>query len=216
MSRGPENRVERIVADLLRGRRLKLRGGDAEEKEAITAAARLAGTRQGPQRMRPEFRRRLQRELEAAQPDGWLTRRAALVAGLGLAAGAAGGALLGRATEPQPKTAAAEPIEPLNAVWIDVGSVDDLVEGQGKRVAAGGVGAFVFRRGAEVTAVSSVCSHLPCELWWEEKEAHLLCPCHPAKFAADGQALGAYGLPALNPVHVRVTSAGRVEVMGTE
>ena len=41
MNGKPENRIERIVTDLLRGRRLKLRGGDAEEKEAITAAARL-------------------------------------------------------------------------------------------------------------------------------------------------------------------------------
>src|SRR5207244_12253591 len=51
MSRKPENRVDKIIADLLRGRRLKLRGGDAEEKATITAAARLAGARQGPQRM---------------------------------------------------------------------------------------------------------------------------------------------------------------------
>ncbi|HKW59972.1 MAG TPA: hypothetical protein VJR46_09505, partial [Candidatus Dormibacteraeota bacterium] len=76
--KGPENRVEKIVSDVLRGRRLKLRGGDAEEKEAVTAAARLAGTRHGPQRMRPEFRRRLERELQAAPADGWITRRAAL------------------------------------------------------------------------------------------------------------------------------------------
>ena len=38
----PENRVDKIVSDLLRGRRLRLRGGDAEEKAAITAAARRA------------------------------------------------------------------------------------------------------------------------------------------------------------------------------
>ena len=30
----PENRVDRIVSDLLHGRRLRLRGGDAEEKAA--------------------------------------------------------------------------------------------------------------------------------------------------------------------------------------
>jgi hypothetical protein len=45
MNGKPEDRVDKIVSDLLRGRRLKLRGGDAEEKEAITTAARLAGTR---------------------------------------------------------------------------------------------------------------------------------------------------------------------------
>jgi nitrite reductase/ring-hydroxylating ferredoxin subunit len=211
----PENRIERIVADLLRGKRLKLRGGDAEEKEAITTAARLAGTRQGPQRMRPEFRHRLQRQLEATPAEGWMTRRAALVAGIGLAAGAAGGTLLGRATgSPAPK-ASAEPIEPLHAVWTDVGSMDDLVEGQGKRVTAGGVSAFVFRRGEQVTAVSAVCSHLPCDLVWDGAGAHLACPCHPARFTADGQPLGSYGLTALHSVHVRVTAAGRVEVLGT-
>src|SRR5436190_13745731 len=94
-----ENRVEKIVADLLRGRRLKLRGGDAEEKAAITTAARLAGARQGPQRMRPEFRKRLAAQLDAAPSDGWIPRRPALVAGLGLAAGAAGGGILSRALE---------------------------------------------------------------------------------------------------------------------
>ena len=54
----PENRVDKIVSDLLRGRRLKLRGGDAEEKAAITAAARLVAARQGTQRMNPAFRAR--------------------------------------------------------------------------------------------------------------------------------------------------------------
>src|SRR4051812_30740637 len=98
MNGKPENRIEKIVADLLRGRRLKLRGGDAEEKEAIIAAARLAGARQGPQRMHPAFRKRLAEQLDTSTArDGWVTRRSALVAGLGLAAGAAGGGVLRRA-----------------------------------------------------------------------------------------------------------------------
>ena len=84
----PENRVDKIVTDLLRGRRLKLRGGDADEKAAITAAARLVAARQGPQRMNPAFRKRLEQALESAPTESWLTRRAALVAGFGLAAGA--------------------------------------------------------------------------------------------------------------------------------
>ena len=40
-----ENRIDKIVSGLLRGRRLKLRAGDAEEKAAITVAARLAAAR---------------------------------------------------------------------------------------------------------------------------------------------------------------------------
>jgi nitrite reductase/ring-hydroxylating ferredoxin subunit len=215
MNRKPENRLERIVSDLLRNRRLKLRGGDAEEKAAITAAARLAGARQGPQRMHPAFRKRLQQTLDQTPREGWITRRAALVAGLGLAAGTAGGALLGRATEPV-VAARGGPIDPVQGRWIDVAAMSELEEGQGKLVTAGGVRAFVFRKGDTASAVSSICSHLPCELWWNGGKSHLACPCHPVSFQPDGRPSVGYDLPHLNTVHVRVTAAGRIEVLGTE
>jgi nitrite reductase/ring-hydroxylating ferredoxin subunit len=215
----PENRVDKIISDLLRGRRLKLRGGDAEEKAAITTAARLIAARQGPQRMNPAFRKRLEKELESAPAGHWLTRRAALVAGLGVAAGAVSGGILGRAMEPATLTArrpGGEPVNPIPGRWVDVAALGDLVEGQGKRVTAGSVGAFLFRRGDTVTAVSSICSHLPCELWWNHSSSVLDCPCHPASFTPDGKSTDVtYPLPALNVVHVRVTDAGRVEVLGT-
>jgi len=211
-----ENRIDRIVSDLLKGRRLKLRGGDAEEKAAITAAARLAAARQGPQRMHPAFRKRLARTLDRSTDEGWVTRRTALVAGLGLAAGVASGGLAGRALVPKTVRAGGETINPVNGRWIDVAAVSDLVEAQGKRVQAGGIGAFLFKRGDTVTAVSSICSHLPCELWWEGGSGHLACPCHPAKFKADGDPVNTDALPALNKVETRITAAGRVEVLGTE
>src|SRR5487761_723762 len=102
MGKGPENRVERIVSELLRGKRLRLRGGDADEKEAITAAARLVAAGQGVQRMHPAFRKRMAQALDAAPSGAWLTRRAALVAGLGVVTGVAAGALMGRAMELYP------------------------------------------------------------------------------------------------------------------
>jgi nitrite reductase/ring-hydroxylating ferredoxin subunit len=215
----PENRVDKIVSDLLRGRRLKLRGGDAEEKAAITAAARLIAARQGQQRMNPAFRKRLEQALEAAPSGHWLTRRAALVAGFGVAAGAITGGLAGRAMEPAAVTArrpGGEPVNPIPGRWVDVAALADLVEGQGKRVTAGSVGAFLFRRGDSVSAVSSICSHLPCELWWNRGTSVLDCPCHPASFTPEGKSTDpTYPLPALNVVHVRVTDTGRVEVLGT-
>lgn len=218
MNDKPENRVDKIISDLLRGRRLKLRAGDAEEKEAITTAARLAGARQGPQRMTPVFRKRLVRALEQTPESGWITRRAALVAGLGFAAGAAGGGLVGHALVPQfAQKTGGEAIEPVNGRWVDVAALTDLVEGHGKRVTAGGVSAFVFRRGGSVSAVSSICSHLPCELWWNGTSGALACTCHPANFTPDGRSTSEhYPLPALNVVHARVTPAGRIEVWGTE
>ncbi|HET7418958.1 MAG TPA: Rieske (2Fe-2S) protein [Candidatus Dormibacteraeota bacterium] len=216
MNRKPEDRLERIVSDLLKGRRLRLRGGDAEEKEAITSAARLAGARQGPQRMHPAFRKQLAATLQETSTQGWITRRAALVAGLGLAAGAAGGTAFGRTFGVQTAKAGGEAIQPVNGRWVDVAALSDLAEGQGHHVTAGGVSAFVFRRGDAVNAVSAVCSHLPCDLWWDSRSANLNCPCHPASFTPEGKAVGGYALPSLSKVLVRVTDAGRVEVLGTE
>jgi Rieske Fe-S protein len=221
MGERPENRVERIIDDLRRGRRLKLRGGDAEEKEAIIAAAQLVAAGQGPQRMHPAFRKRLAKSLESAPRGGWLTRRAALVAGLGVAAGAVTGSLIGRALEPAPIAYETPPtggqlIKPNNGRWVDVGALAEFIEGQGRRVTAGGVGAYLFRRGDDIAAVSSICSDLPCELQWNGVSGVLDCPCHPASFKPDGSPTSrAYHLPALDVVSVRVTDVGRVEVLGT-
>jgi nitrite reductase/ring-hydroxylating ferredoxin subunit len=212
----PEDRLERIVNDLLKGRRLKLRGGDAEDKDAITTAARLAGTRKGPQRMHSAFRKQLAEKLAKTPREGWVTRRAALVAGLSLAAGAAGGVVLGRNAEHEMNSGGGASIDPINGRWVDVAAMSDLVEGRGQHVVAGGVSAFVFRRGDSVSAVSSICSHLPCELWWDKRATVLQCPCHPVWFTADGRPGDGYHMPSLSKVHVRVTAAGRVEVLGTE
>jgi nitrite reductase/ring-hydroxylating ferredoxin subunit len=219
MGERPENRVDRIVNDLLRGRRLRLRGGDAEEKEAITAAARLVAAGQGAQRMHPAFRKRLGESLESAPKGGWLTRRAALVAGFGVAAGAVTGGLVGKALEPAAPTATNQGgrlVRPIPGRWVDVGALAEFAEGQGKRVSAGGIGAYLFRRGSTVSAVSAICSHLPCELQWNGGNGVLDCPCHPASFKPDGAPTNqAYPLPHLDVVSVRVTDAGRVEVLGT-
>lgn len=218
MREGPENRVERIVSDLLHGRRLRLRGGDADEKEAITAAARLVAAGQGVQRMHPAFRKRMAQAFETAPRGSWITRRAALVAGLGVATGAVAGGVLGRAMEPNPSSyiRSARHVSPKNGAWVDVGALADFVDGQGKRVTAGAVGAFLFRRGDTVKAVSSICSDLPCELSWNGGNGVLDCPCHPASFKPDGTPTNkAYSLPSLDLVSVRVSDAGRVEVLGT-
>jgi nitrite reductase/ring-hydroxylating ferredoxin subunit len=219
MPEQPENRIEQIVDDLLHGRRLRLRAGDAEEKEAIIAAARFAAARSGPQRMSPAYRRRLAQILDSAPREPRLTRRAALVAGLGVAAGAVAGGIVGKALAPSAaplSLSARSPVVPKNGRWTDVGALADFEEGQATLVKAGAVGAFVFRRGQTVTAVSSMCSDLPCELWWESGSSPLECPCHPVSFTPDGKPSSpSYTLPALNEVKARVTVAGRVEVLGT-
>src|SRR5215467_4216931 len=88
-------RIDRIVSEVLAGRRLKAMPSDAADRDAIQVAARLAGVRDGYPRMTSAFRRRLGRMLEDGEAPRWLNRRAALAAGLGLAAGDVGGAAAG-------------------------------------------------------------------------------------------------------------------------
>jgi nitrite reductase/ring-hydroxylating ferredoxin subunit len=215
MPERPENRIDRIVSSLLRGGRLKLRGGDAEDKEAIIMAARLAAARQGPQRMNPAFRQRLAHELESAPRGGWLTRRAALVAGFGVVAGAIGGGLVGRGLGSHTPELAAQVVKPENGQWMDVGALSDFTPGTARLVKAGAIGAFVYRKGDSVSAVSSICSDLPCELWWDGNESVLACPCHHKSFTPQGMSTESqYPLPPLDVVQVRVTTTGRVEVFG--
>ncbi len=217
MSKKPENRVDRIVSDLLRGRRLKLRESDADEKEAIIVAARLAAARQGPQRLHRALRQRIARALEAAPHDAGLTRRAVLVAGLAVATGALGGALLEKVLRPSHvAVVVGRAIHPTIGRWVDVGALADFADGQGVRVTAGAVGAFVFRTGDTVSAVSSICSELPCELQWKSSQGVLNCPCHQRTFTARGQSTDqVYPLPSLDVVNIRVIATGRVEALGT-
>ena len=211
----PEDRVDRIVENLLKERRLRLRPGDAGEKEAIVAAAKLAGARSAQHHMSPAFRRRLSEQVEGAQRTGWVTRRSALVAGLGVVAGALAGGVIGRALEPAPQPLPATLVKPFGGKWTDVGALADFRDGEAMRVTAGAIGAFVLRRGDSVSAVSSICSHLPCELSRQASDGLLNCPCHHVTFTPDGQPTSkAYPLPSLAVVQIRVTK-GRVEVMGT-
>jgi nitrite reductase/ring-hydroxylating ferredoxin subunit len=223
-------RLDRLVADVLAGRHLKATPSDAADRQAIQLAARLAGTRDGYPRMSPAFRRRLAGVLEKGQAPSWLNRRAALVAGLGLAVGAMGGVVaeevsrIGHVRDRAVQQAARKPpstrgiIDPLPQVarWVDTGVVfSEMPDGVPRRVVAGSIGAFVIRRGDQVVGMSSYCTHMPCELVWQPGKRTLNCPCHNLSFDMDGQSMSeGYGLPALPLVRVRVRN-GRVEVLGT-
>lgn len=223
-------RVDRLLSDVLAGRRLRATTADAAEREAIMLAGRLAGTRTGYPRMSPAFRRRLARLLQRGEAPSWMDRRAALLAGFGVVAGALGGALLERLVDagnarrqsggagravPAPARGIIEP-RPQLARWVDTGvAISDLVEDVPRRVTAGAIGAYVIRRGDQVIAMSAYCTHVPCELAWLADGRLLNCPCHGAQFDLDGQSLREdYPLPALPLIKVRVRN-GRVEVLGT-
>ena len=215
MGNTPEDRIDRIVGDLLRDRPLRLRPGDESEKDAIVVAAQLAGARDAQQHMSPGFRRRLAGQLAGARETGWVTRRSALVAGVGLATGALAVTSLEKIFERTATPLPGSLVQVYGGKWTDVGALADFEEGVATRVTAGAVGAFVTRRGSNVAAVSSICSHLPCELHRQAQDGLLNCPCHNVNFSADGLPVDqTYPLPRLAIVQVRV-NGDRVEVLGT-
>lgn len=217
-------RIDRIASEVIAGRHLKATPSDAADHDAIRMAARLAGSREGYPRMSPAFRRRLARMLEKGEAPPWISRRSALVAGLGLAAGAVGGAIGGvigsqiarmaPASRPPPRGR----MEPRPGRWVDTGlMLADLEEGTPRRVTAGAIGAFLVRRGDQVLGMSSFCTHVPCELVWLADRRVLNCPCHNVPFDIDGhsRATSYPPLPSLPTVKVRIQPDGRVEVLGT-
>ena len=227
-------RVERAVRDLLRGRSPRIEPGDAGDRDAILAAVRLAGGREPFPRMAPSFRRRLAERLGVETASSAVSRRVALVAGLAAAVGLAGGAAIGRGglvggalpgaahagPTLRPPLAPPETVQPLAAAarWFPAGPLASLPDGQGVLFKAGSVSAYLFRSGAEVRALSAICTHLPCELAWQRENHQLMCPCHQRAFDAQGESIAAgdyqYALPPLPRVMVRVTNDGMVEVLG--
>lgn len=231
-------RLDVLIGRLLGGRRLKANPSDADDRHAIWAAARLAGSREGHPRMSPAFRRRLAEILETGEQPPWLTRRAALVAGLAAAASAVGAVSFEELTRvrpagvdrdatisPRPSVSASPGapssrgvIEPRGDAghWQDTGIVfSQMVEGQPHYYKAGSVATILFRKGSEVLGMSAICTHLPCELVWKPNERVLNCPCHNQTFDSEGFSLAeGYKLPPLPLVKTRLRN-GRVEVLGT-
>jgi len=223
-----ETRIDKMIEGLLRGRRLKARPADAVERDAIMAAAELAAAREGYPRMSPAFRRQLGDALRAGQAQGLVTRRTALGAAAGLAAGVVGAAALSRlpsgSRAPSGPRAAAAPspavprvaagvMQPVSGQWIEVALLSQLDEAAPTRVVAGDQVAYLFRQGDQVSGVSGVCTHWPCTLDWRQASSVLSCPCHNVLFTPTGQPTDPkYAVPPLPAFEVKVED-GRVLIL---
>jgi glycine/D-amino acid oxidase-like deaminating enzyme/nitrite reductase/ring-hydroxylating ferredoxin subunit len=69
-------------------------------------------------------------------------------------------------------------------------SIDELQPGEGDIVRHDGEKVAAYRdEDGVVTAVSTTCTHLGCQVSWNRAERSWDCPCHGSRFAPDGEVL---------------------------
>jgi cytochrome b6-f complex iron-sulfur subunit len=197
----------RYVDDLLAGRRPRPFQPDEFEAAQIRTAIDLVAARPGSDAPRGEFLSSLHRQLEDqmnnARPftrtngGGGTTRRQVIV-GTSVAAAAAAVAvtadrLVVRGGPPiGGDSATSTPgveLMPNIGAWQAVASSADVVNTGMHPFDLGSITGFVRRVDGRPEAVSGVCTHQGCKLWFDESDDRLRCPCHATSFSPAGQVL---------------------------
>lgn len=195
--------LRRYVDDLLRGRRPRPFAPDDFEAAQLRTAIELRAAREGGDAPRQEFltdlHRRLAEQMSGAPtepaPDRRSTRRQVIV-GSSAAATAAVAAvsvdralILGRGGDGHGPEVAAGQLTPNEGSWQRVAASSDVPDGVMHAFDLGSVTGFVRRVAGEVQAVSGVCTHQGCKLWFDAPGDTLRCPCHTTSFSPTGQVI---------------------------
>lgn len=216
-------RPGRMTQALVEGEALPAgRVPDEEDVEAFRVAIALRAGRPGSDLPTEEFVTRLRRELAAevgAPPrSASISRRRILMGAVAAAAGAAGAvadrALLHPAGSLRAVSRPAD-LEPVQGRWVPVATEADLAAGTAVRFEAAGVVGFLSQAGADLTAVSGVCTHQGCLLRGNIQAQRLECPCHMSMFTFDGALMGSRLHPSPAPLprlQVR-RNEGHIEVL---
>ena len=194
--------LRRYVDDLLRGRRPKPFRPDDFEAAQIRTAIDLQAARLGSDAPRQEFltdlRHRLAAQMEgAAQPveKPGATRRHVIVGTSAAAAAAVAAVSIDRAVIHSGQVADRDnkynsgELTPNTGRWQRVAASAEVPEGVMRPFDLGAVIGFVRRVDGKPEAVSGVCTHQGCRLWFDAPDDRLRCPCHSTSFSPAGQVL---------------------------
>jgi Rieske Fe-S protein len=165
--------------------------GDPDEVRAMwTAAAQLRAS--GRAKPDPAFlrslRERLEGELRPPAPRH-ITRRTMLGAAAGLAAGLVAGVgldeVINKTSTPAPTTE----LVGSDGRWVVVADAVQALQSRLTPFQAGALSGFLVSDGQGLHAVSSVCTHMACNLRpsGQGSETFLQCPCHGATFDLAGK-----------------------------
>lgn len=197
-------RLRRYIDDLLCGRRPRPFDADRFEAAQLRTAIELRAARTASDAPSEDFLTDLQRRLAAwipgAQenadpPNGpHATRRQVVVAASAAALAGSAGVVAGAATErvaPDGRSHANRPsMQPSDGSWQVVAASADVPAGVMRPFDVGSVVGFVRRVNGQPEAISGVCTHQGCRLWFDRPLDQLHCPCHSTSFSPTGQVLG--------------------------
>jgi nitrite reductase/ring-hydroxylating ferredoxin subunit len=192
--------LRRYVDDLLRGRRPKPFAPDDFEAAQIRTAIELRAAGQPDAAPRQEFltdlHRRLAEQMAGVAPEHSVpkqnTTRRQVIVGTSAAAAAAvtavsiDRAVTGGITE---GPAVAGELTPNDGSWQRVAASADVPDGRMHAFDLGSVSGFVRRVDGNLEAVSGVCTHQGCRLWFDAPDDRLRCPCHSTSFSPAGEVL---------------------------
>ena len=198
--------LRRYVDDLLRGRRPRPFAPDDFEAAQLRTAIELRAARRDSDvadAPRPEFlsdlRRRLGEQMSGAPtetaPRPGSTRRQVIVGASAAATAAVAAVSIDRAViagqsanGPAPDSTAGQ-LAPNEGSWQRVAASTDVPDGVMHAFDLGSVTGFVHRVDGKVEAISGVCTHQGCKLWFDAPDDRLRCPCHTTSFSPSGQVL---------------------------
>lgn len=193
--------LRRYIDDLLRGRRPKPFRPDDFEAAQIRTAIDLQAARLGSDAPRQEFLTDLHRRL-AEQQEGTgqpvskstATRRNVIVGTSAAAAAAVAAVSIDRVLIDGGQVAdggnsGSRELTPTTGRWMRVAASADVPDGVMRPFDVGSVIGFVRRVDGKAEAVSGVCTHQGCRLWFDAPDDRLRCPCHSTSFTPAGQVL---------------------------
>jgi nitrite reductase/ring-hydroxylating ferredoxin subunit len=194
--------LRRYVDDLLKGRRPKPFAPDDFEAAQIRTAIELRAARQGAgvddaprQEFLSDLHRRLAEQMSGvpseAAPKPNTTRRQVIVGTSAAAAAAVTAVSIDRAVmgSPTEAPAVAGQLTPNDGSWQRVAASSDVPDGIMHPFDLGSVIGFVRRVDGKPEAISGVCTHQGCRLWFDAPDDRLRCPCHSTSFSPTGQVL---------------------------
>lgn len=189
--------LHKYIDDLIEGRRPRPFPPDEFEAAQLRFAIAMRATQDHEPRAEfiAELGNRIAEQFAdepAPQKNSSTTRRQVIV-GTSAAAGAAVVAvsvdrLIGALPDGS-STEAGSHVVPDDGSWQPVARSTDVVPGDMRKFDLGTVTGFVRRVGDRVEAVSGVCTHQGCKLWFDRGDDSLHCPCHTTSFAPTGDVL---------------------------